>query len=527
MGTDWIDYALFAVVAALAACLISMKTRRRFGVDTSVSVDGEHTDPVFLFAGKTLRDATQDAMTLIAPHIDHMGAYEAMIHVFGRYFVDLHDVLDHPFDGTRRLTGPDGLSMEINRDKDQLRIVIHGAQSPDVTHPADLAAHDLRLSELTMLRDLTQHTPQLIWQEDLSGRLIWANHAYLAFCDTLREERPDQAATWPNRPILPDLHEASFGAKPTTRRVSVPLPDKQAEQWFDVTSMRRGDHLLHFANDANTIVRADQERHKFVQTMTMTFAQLSIGLAIFDRRRQLTTFNPALLDMTNLPIDFLSARPTVDAVLDRLRESRMLPEPKNYTTWREQFTALERAAKNGNYSETWNLPDGQTYRVTGRPHPDGAIAFLFEDISAEMSLTRRFRSDIETAQAVFDTLPEPIAVFSSAGTMVMSNKAYADTWGPVAEDSIAPHELQSAIHIWQDRCTPTPMWADLRAFVHMVGPRKPWSDSAIMDNGRRIDCAAHPITGGMTMVKFTLAAQSSPVIRKLTRPDQSMAIAKR
>ncbi len=525
MVTDLTEFTLIAAVAlggALLLLLLMRALEARPAMNTPQLAVGS-VGPVFLFKDGHLRDATPDAMALIAPVLDHMEPWDAMLHVLGQHFDNLADALA---DTTGRIIGQkSAIWIDVSREHDQLRLTINGTRSNGFADN-DMMSRDIRMTELMMMRDLTQHTPQLIWQEDLTGRLLWANHAYLSFCDKLRGE-DETTATWPSNPILPDLHENAIGTTPSLRRVSVTLPDAQAEQWFDVTSVRREDCLLHFANDANAIVRADQERRNFVQTLTKTFAQLSIGLAIFDKRRQLAMFNPALLDMTNLPIEFLSARPTVDAVLDRLRESRMLPEPKDYTTWREQFTALEQAAKNGSYSETWNLPDGQTYRVTGRPHPDGAIAFLFEDISAEMSLTRRFRSDIETAQAVFDTLSDPIAVFSSSGTMMMSNKAYGDLWGQVADDCIQQHEIQSAIRIWQSRCTPTQMWSDLRAFVHMVGPRKPWSETAILDDGRRIDCLANPLAGGMTMVKFSLPVAAHPVIHKLTQPDPLIVAAKR
>lgn len=65
----------------------------------------------------------------------------------------------------------------------------------------------------------------------------------------------------------------------------------------------------------------------------------------------------------------------------------MLPEPEDYKAWRVEFAVLEKAAASGQYEETQALLNGQTYRVTGRPHPDGTVAFLMEDICAEMSLT--------------------------------------------------------------------------------------------------------------------------------------------
>ncbi len=487
------------------------------------------TGPVFLFENGVLVDATPDALSMIAPHTTHLSDYDAVLHVLGPHFCDLREKLAGHTQGRVRIDGDrdDALWIELDLFDDQIRIAVKGGNHATHTGVSDVIERDVRLSELSMLREMTQHTPQLIWQEDQTGKLVWANHAYLSFSDSLRAPDADAQPALPSQSVFAELRDTVVNKGTAIRRVSVPLPDKSAEQWFDVTSVPRENGLLHFATDANAVVRADQERRNFVQTLSKTFAQLSIGLAIFDKRRQLAMFNPALLDMTQLPVTFLSGRPTVDAVLDKLRESRMLPEPKDYTTWRDQFTALEVAAKNGTYCETWNLPDGQTYRVTGRPHPDGAFAFLFEDISAEVSLTRRFRSDIETGQAVLDTLPEAIAVFSSAGTLVMSNRAYNDLWSTTDEISIEQRELRAEMGIWRDRCTPTRMWTEMRDFIHLLGARKPWSDDAILDDGRHLRCYANPISGGMTMVRFTFAPPMKPIIRKLTMPDPAIQVAKR
>ena len=63
-------------------------------------------------------------------------------------------------------------------------------------------------------------------------------------------------------------------------------------------------------------------------------------------------------------------------------------------------------ASDGHYAEAWTLPNGLTYRVTGRPHPDGAIAFLIEDITDEISFSRRTKSQLEIRQAVLDRQPD-------------------------------------------------------------------------------------------------------------------------
>jgi PAS domain-containing protein len=223
---------------------------------------------------------------------------------------------------------------------------------------------------------------------------------------------------------------------------------------------------------------------------------------IFDRQRRLMIFNPALTDLTGLPFDFLSARPVVTTVLDRLREAQMLPEPKNYTSWREEIAALEIAAKNGTYCETWNLPNGSTYRVTGRPHPNGAVAFLFEDISAEISLTRHFRAELEVSSGIFDALDEAMVVFSASGSLTMSNKAYARLWQRPGTASMADSSVIEETQLWQDGCAPSPIWRDVRDFVSGFGDREAWEEVVVLNDGRHCQCRVTPLAGNATLVSF-------------------------
>ena len=205
----------------------------------------------------------------------------------------------------------------------------------------------------------------------------------------------------------------------------------------------------------------------------------------------------------------------------------MLPEPKNYTSWRDQFTAVEEAAKNGTYREKWALLNGQTYRVSGRPHPDGAFAFIFEDITAEISLTRRFRADIETGQAVLDSIPDAIAVFSAAGTLLVSNQAYAKLWQTNPAVYHEQRGLQTEMKIWKNCCKNTQIWAQIRQFTHQTGPRDAWSDTALMDDGHNLTCYASGIAAGKTLVRFSVESKVTPTIQKLMMHDPAIRIGKR
>ena len=239
-----------------------------------------------------------------------------------------------------------------------------------------------------------------------------------------------------------------------------------------------------------------------MQPLTKTFAQLSIGLATFDRQRQLALFNPALIDLTSLPAEFLSARPNLLSFFDRLRDRQMMPEPKNYRSWRDQITDLVAAADNGLYLETWSLPSGLTYRISGRPHPDGAVAFLFEDISAEISLTRQFRSQLELGQSALNAMEQSIAVFSATGVLAFSNTAYRKMWHIDPDSGFAEITVIDASRHWQSHSLPTPVWGDLRDFVNQFGDRSDWQAEVTLRDGRMVACHVAPMPGGATMVQF-------------------------
>ena len=281
------------------------------------------------------------------------------------------------------------------------------------------------------------------------------------------------------------------------------LPGDEQRHWFDVHSAELGDEALFTAVPADKIVTAESSRAEFVTTLTKTFAHLPIGLAIFDRKRQLTLFNPALTDLVGLPITFLVATPTLFSFLDQLREKRMMPEPRDYVSWRHQMSDLEAAAVNGTYEETWTLPTGQTYRVTGRPHPDGAVAFLFEDISAEISLTRRFRSELEMGQAALDCLDDAVVVFSPGGVLSISNTAYEALWGNDPSTTLSDTHLGDAITTWRTSCSETAVWKRLKEFVAANGDRKAWTATVPLLDGRSVVCNVSPMMRGATMVRFT------------------------
>jgi len=353
------------------------------------------------------------------------------------------------------------------------------------------------LEELKTLRQVNENLPHPIWKTDASGAIVWTNEAYAQLAVRLRPDDADDTT-----PVFPHRDNA---ASRSGARIKLDMPDTNTSEWYSVSRCQLSQGAIYHATSLTALIKAEEAQRDFVQTLAKTFAHLSIGLAIFNRDRQLALFNPALTDLTGLPATFLSPRPTIDMFFDTLRENRRMPEPKNYKTWRQRMVELVSAAETGRFEETWSLETGQTYRVKGRPHPDGAIAFLIEDISAEISLTRNFRAELELGQNLVDTFEDALAVFSQSGTLTFSNKAYDLLWGCETHSTFADITIKDAVTLWKEKTLPNPMWTDLQEAVMTLEDREPWTMPVCLQGQKPILCKVVPIASGATVVRFSCA----------------------
>ncbi|MGD9295111.1 MAG: PAS-domain containing protein, partial [Roseobacter sp.] len=392
----------------------------------------------------------------------------------------------------------DSASLSVTRKGDFTTVTLCQGDYAPAAQAQRYKAIKRELEDLRRASDTTSHA---IWQVDAEGTVTWYNAAYKDLYKKLHGSEPVDT-----RPVFDTTNDID----PTKghQRVSTNSRDDDQKDWYDISAMSVGDVTVFHAIDVNAVVKSEIAQRNFVQTLAKTFAQLSIGLAIFDRNGQLALFNPALIDLTALPAEFLSGRPTLLSFFDRIRENRRMPEPKNYLSWRQEIAEVIAAATDGRYQETWTLETGQTYRVRGRPHPDGAIAFLIEDISAEVSLTRNFRAELELGQSLMDTFDAALAVFSSTGVLTFCNLAYRNLWGLDPDNSFADVTINDSVRAWEKQCAPGAQWDALTDFVLDFGQKTTWEMPAqLVHGGDVLKCTVSRISSGATIVRFEKVLQ--------------------
>jgi PAS domain-containing protein len=339
------------------------------------------------------------------------------------------------------------------------------------------ARHDLlaRLREADHDHAALRCAPLPIWLRDASGRVWWQNRAAETIAEADRQRL--LAATGPGRAAISD-----------------------PPRWYDLTLVPHEQGQIVYAADITASVLAEQSQREFVQTLAKTFADLPTGLAIFDRGRALAMFNPALTDLTGLDPVFLSNRPAIFDFFDRLRDRQVMPEPRSYASWRAQIAAMIRAADDGQYQEVWSLVNGRTYRVTGRPHPNGAVAFLLTDISDEVASTRNQRAALDLRQAALDRVEEGVAVLARDGALLFCNRRFAllTRLAPEARAGLPLPELLAACRARFPRAA---LWDGVEARLR-TGAAPAFSDSAALERGTSLAVRLMPLGHGQAMLSL-------------------------
>lgn len=448
--------------------------------------------PVLLFRDGVLEDGSPAALGAL-PVVVGMHDWDDVREMLSEQHPDLPD-FDHIKSASQNeIRGNDrslgGIRME--RVGQAVRVILpYSRKLPPETPNSDA-------SEIALLREFSVALPYPAWKVNGAGKVTWTNAAYDRLNARLKYPNPNRAV-----PLIEN--GMSDGV-----RVKIETVDKVEPEWYAVTKKPVDDGCYMFAICQTDLVAAEEARRDFVQTLAKTFAHLPIGLAIFNRERRLILFNPALSDLTGLKMQFLGPKPTLDSFFDAMRETRRMPEPKNYRNWRQRINDLVTAAEGDIFEETWTLESGQTLRVTGQPHPEGALAFLIEDISAEVSLTRNFRAELKLGQSLLDTFSDALAVFSQSGLLTFSNKAYDELWGFHSDGSFADVTIADALRLWREKSYGTYDWQPVQDTVLTFGDREPFEMRIQTSDTTSFACCAVPITASATMIRFIAMANAS------------------
>ena len=442
-------------------------------------------DAVFLFHNERLMDYDIGAVAPGDETLEALQNWDGFRDAIGALFPDLPQApADLPEDTQAHFaaTGATkGASLMCHRQGAVTRLRLSLEEVPNAWSIVNNAA--MGHGQTRQIKALCD-APNAVCVTDTGGRVTWQNAEWSTLPPVITETAIQDA-------------DQTKDAAPHHRRIS----DPDTGRVFEVRIASQDTGQSFYVSEVTGLVQAENAQRKFVQTLTKTFANLTTGLAVFDRNQELALFNPALLDLTSLPAPFLTARPHVMSFFDGLRDRHVMPEPRNYAKWRAHILEMIESASDGLYQENWALSSGLTYRITGRPHPDGAVAFLIEDITDEMSIKRRFRTQLDLRQLVLDEMDDAITVFDSRNLLMFCNQRCADILGIDPDSSFADFSVADIIKAYGDALIGKADWAEVEA--KLTSDKGGLNDKWMLRGraGYLTECRVRSLSGGAKMLQ--------------------------
>ncbi len=109
--------------------------------------------------------------------------------------------------------------------------------------------------------------------------------------------------------------------------------------------------------------------------------QLPVAMAIFDEDRRLSRYNSGYAKLWSFSTAWLDTNPTIDQILNELRDNRRLPEQRDFVEWKKSqvkaFSSLGQKTE-----QVWHMPQAQERSHRYLSAPAGAGFSSLARISA-------------------------------------------------------------------------------------------------------------------------------------------------
>ena len=380
--------------------------------------------------------------------------------------------------------------------------------------------HGRLIAEHDSIRAMLDAISSPVWMRDPSGRLTWANAAYVQAVEgrdlrdvlTRGTELLEQGA----RAIAGEARELS-----KAWRGRVPAIVASERHLLEITDVPSPGGSAGLAIDLHELETLRSDLGRQMDAHARTLDQLSTGVAIFDRARRLVFHNAAYRQIWSLDAAALEQSPSDPEILERLRAERRLPEQADFRGWKAQLMAAYQSDETA--EQVWYLPDGRTLRVVTNPNPQGGLTYLFDDVTERVQIESRYNALMRVQGETLDTLKEGVGVFGADGRLKLFNPAFARLW------SLDPARLAETPHIDQvaeicaDAAPGSSGWTELRYAVAGIHDTRTGFQMRLQRaDGGVIDCATAPLPDGSTLVTFTDVTAGVSVERALKERNQAL-----
>ncbi|WP_151175378.1 sensor histidine kinase [Hypericibacter terrae] len=373
------------------------------------------------------------------------------------------------------------------------------------------------------LQQILDNIPVPIWRRRGDLSLDFVN---LAYARAVEADRPkvllEQTELAGGRALAERARDLGLG-----QSESRPTVVGGERLLFDFNEQPLPDgRLIGYARDMTSVESTQFELARHIQAHGEVLEQLSTGIIILGPDARVKFFNSAYTRLWGLEAEFLRSEPTLEQLLEQLREKRRLPEQPDFPAYKRELRRSLMSAINP-LEALLHLPDNRTIRRVAAPHPFGGIVMTFEDVTDTLALERSYNTLIDVQRETLDNLFEGVAVFGADGRLKLFNPAFVRMWGFHEGDLVdEPHatQLVDLIRSFFE----TVAWPRLKQrMIDRLQDRTARTGRMERADGSTIDFAAVPLPDGACLMIYMDVSDSVRVQRALAERNAALETADR
>lgn len=312
---------------------------------------------------------------------------------------------------------------------------------------------DLNDTLVKLRKDVEQHRtllnllPQSIWVTDFDQNLSWCNDTYRKITGETLEEALGEPPRFKALPLDKDkisldemTRKCAQSGENASTQARVIIDGKRRLADIHLLPHTQAGFVVGVIHDITEQEELRAELKRYVAANAELMEQLSTAIAIYGADHRLEFYNQAYVSLWGLEEQWLNTHPTLNDVLEKLREMRRLPEQADFRaykkSWLDMFTTLLEQKQ-----EMMYLPDGLAIKYMVVPHPMGGLMITFEDVTSRLELESSYNTLIAVQRETLDNLAEGVAVYGSDGRLKLSNPSYLKLW------NLHPEDVEGEPHI--------------------------------------------------------------------------------
>jgi signal transduction histidine kinase len=373
--------------------------------------------------------------------------------------------------------------------------------------------------------ELLDRLPMPIWCRDPSLAITYGNQAFHRLLDL-----PPGEAARSGR----DINSAARALAARAQKLGMVQSESQQQvvggkrRLFDFNEapLPTGA-LIGFALDQTALEDTHAELARHSAAHDDGRQSLGTGSVIGGPDKRVKFFNGAYRDLFEMDSQVMQSEPTIDEVLDSLRERRQITEQADFRNYKQEF-ARHIMSIISPFEELMHTPKGRTFRMVATPHPMGGVILTYEDVTDRLALEASYNTLIEVQRETIDHLFEGIAVYASDGRLTLHNSAFTRL-RPLTEEELAnqPH-VSKVVDLVAKFFAGRKDWPGIRErIVSEVAERELRNVRIERSDRKVIDVAAIPLPDGGRLFKYTDVTDSINMERALRERNEALMAADR